>query len=276
MPVMAVPLGPFWLVPVLLSALCGLTCPLLGTVLVLQRRVPTTNLMAYAVLPGVVISQALALSPLLGGLVSALGAVLLVESLSANRPEGSGQGEAVLNTVLAGSLGLGVLLVQALDLPVDLDSLLFGDLLVAGPADLLRLMLALALVAALLRWRFTQLEWLALDPEGAEARESSLAPLRRLLAALTALVVVSATAAVGLALVMALICAPSLAALAQGATCLQPILRRAALVGLVVSTGSCGLALLLNLPPGPLMACACLPLLITGRKGAGNGSEEGL
>jgi zinc/manganese transport system permease protein len=259
---MAIPLGPFWLLPVLLAALCGLTCPLLGTVLVLQRRVQSSNLMAYAVLPGVVISQALELPPLLGGVLSALGAVLLAESLSSARPEGSGQGDAVLNTVLAGSIGLGVLLVQALALPVDLDNLLFGDLLVAGPADLFRLALALVLVAALLRWRFTELQWLALDPEGAEAREASLVPLRQLLAGLTALVVVSATAAVGLALVMALIFAPSLAALARGGTSLQRVLRRAALVGLVVSTGSCGLALTLNLPPGPLMACACLPLLM--------------
>jgi len=274
---MAMPLGPFWLLPLLLSAVCGLTCPLLGTVLVLRRRVQTTNLMAYAVLPGVVISQALDLSPLLGGLLSALGSVLLAESLSATRPEGSGQAEAVLNTVLAASLGLGVLLVQALALPVDLDSLLFGDLLVAGPADLLLLLLALALVVALLCWQLTQLEWLALDPEGAEARESSLGPLRRLLAALTALVVVSATAAVGLALVMALICAPSLAALARGDTSLRRILRRAALVGLVVSTGSCGLALLLNLPPGPLMACACLPLLmVQAREVAVTASEDSL
>ncbi|MEB3259590.1 MAG: metal ABC transporter permease [Cyanobacteriota bacterium] len=271
---MAVPPEPFWVLPMLLAALCGLACPLLGTVLVLQRRVQATNLMAYAVLPGVVISQALELPPLLGGVLSALGAVLLAETLSAARPEGSGQGEAVLNTVLASSIGLGVLLVQALELPVDLDSLLFGDLLVAGPADLLRLALALVLVVILLCCRFTELEWLALDPEGAEARESSLPLLRRLLAALTALVVVTATAAVGLALVMALICAPSLAALAPGATRLQRVLRGAALVGLVVSTGGCGLALLLNLPPGPLMACACLPLLLVqGRQEKGRRAD---
>jgi zinc/manganese transport system permease protein len=85
--------------------------------------------------------------------------------------------------------------------------------------------------------------------------------LRLLMAALTALVVVSATAAVGLALVMALICAPSLASLA-GATSLEQALRRAALIGLVVSLAGCAIGLRLNLPPGPLMACACLPLVL--------------
>lgn len=252
---------PFWLIPLLLAGLCGLICPLLGTLLVLQRRVLATNLMAYAVLPGVVIGQALRLPPLLAGSASALGAVLLVEALIAARRDDGGAAEAVLNAVLAASLGLGVLMVQALGLPVDLEALLFGDLLVAGPEDLLRLGLVLALVLLVIRWGFPQWQWLGLDPEGAEQLELPVRGLRLGMAALTALVMVCATAAVGLALVMGLICAPSLAALA-GAASLAQALRRAALIGLVVSLAGCTLALGLNLPPGPLMASCCLPLLL--------------
>jgi zinc/manganese transport system permease protein len=252
---------PFWLIPLLLAGLCGVICPLFGTLLVLQRRVLATNLMAYAVLPGVVVGQALALSPLLVGCASALGAVLLVEALLAARRDGGGAAEAVINTVLAASLGLGVLLVQALALPVDLEALLFGDLLVAGPDDLLRMGLALALVLMVIRGGFQRWQWLGLDPEGAEQLELPVRGLRLGMAALTALVVVCATAAVGLALVMGLICAPSLAALASAAS-LGQALRRAALIGLIVSLAGCGLALGLNLPPGPLMASCCLPLLL--------------
>ncbi|MFM9103439.1 MAG: metal ABC transporter permease, partial [Cyanobium sp.] len=98
---------PFWLIPLLLACCCGLSCPLLGTLLVLQRRVLTTNLMAYAVLPGVVIGQALGLPPLLTGMASALAAVLLVEALIAARHDDAGAAEALLNTVLSASLGLG-------------------------------------------------------------------------------------------------------------------------------------------------------------------------
>jgi zinc/manganese transport system permease protein len=257
---MSMLLEPWWLIPLLLAGLCGLVCPLLGTLLVLQQRVLTTNLMAYAVLPGVVMAKALGWPALLGGMAGAIGAVLLAEWLMQGRPAGSGQAEAVLNTVLAASLGLGVLLIQALELPVDLDGLLFGDLLVAGPADLLRLLVALALVLLVLRLRFQQLQWLGLDPEGAEAMELPLRGLRLAMAALTALVVVSATAAVGLALVMALICAPSLAGLA-GARSLPQALRRASGLGLAIALAGCGLALGFNLPPGPLIACCCLAVL---------------
>jgi zinc/manganese transport system permease protein len=255
---------PFWLIPLLLAGLCGLCCPLLGTLLVLQRRVLAANLMAYAVLPGVVIGQALALPPLLAGSASALGAVLLVEALIAIRGDEGGAAEAVLNTVLAASLGLGVLLVQALGLPVDLEALLFGDLLVASPADLLRMALVLALVLLVTCRGFEQWQWLGLDPEGAEQLELPVRGLRLGMAALTALVVVCATAAVGLALVMGLICAPSLAALA-GATSLGQALCRGALIGLVVSLVGCAVALGLDLPPGPLMASGCLLLLLLRR-----------
>ena len=254
-------LEPWWLIPLLLAALCGLVCPLLGTLLVLQQRVLSTNLMAYAVLPGVVVAQALDWPVLLGGMGGAMGAVLLAERLMAGLPAGSGQAEAVLNTVLAASLGLGVLLIQGLDLPVDLDDLLFGDLLAAGPADLLRLLAALALLLLVLGMRFRQLQWLGLDPEGAADIELPLQGLRLMMAALTALVVVSATAAVGLALVMALICAPALAAL-NNARGLAQALARAAGLGLGMAIAGCGLALIFNLPPGPLIACACLALLM--------------
>jgi zinc/manganese transport system permease protein len=258
---MSHPLEPWWLIPLAVAGLSGLVCPLLGTLLVLQQRLLATNLMAYAVLPGVVVAKALGWPVLLGGMGGAVAAVLLAEWLMAGRSADSGEAEAVLNTVLAGSLGLGVLLIQALELPVDLDGLLFGDLLVATPADLVRLLAALTLLLLVLRVRFRSLQWLALDPEGAEEMELPMRGLRLLMAALTALVVVSATAAVGLALVMALISAPALAALAA-ARSLPQALARAAGLGLGLALLGCTVALGLNLPPGPLMASCCLPLLL--------------
>lgn len=263
--------APFWLIPLLLAAVCGLACPVLGCLLVLQRRIQTTNLMAYAVLPGAVLSQALALPTLVGGTATALLAAWMVEGLIGSTPatggDRDGRPEAVLNAVLAGSLALGVLLVQALHLPVDLEALLFGDLLVAGPEDLLGMVLITGVLLLTLRARWSQWQWLALDPEGAKRLELPVRGLRFTMAALTALVVVAATSAVGLALVIALITAPALAGL-PGSTSLGQALRRSALIGLLVCLAGCGFALLLNLPPGPVMACGCLPLLLR-RRAAG-------
>lgn len=253
----------WWLVPLTMALVCGLTCPLLGTVLVVQQQVMNTNLMAYAVLPGLVIGQALNLDPVVGGLLSALATVALIEPwLDAHHASGRNS-DAVRNTALAGCLGLGVLLIQLFDVRLELDALLFGDLLTATSSDLCWLVLSAVVLLGLLRWRFTDLQWLGLDPEAAAERELPIRRLRLAMAVATAMVVVTATAAVGLALVMALICGPALLGL-HHARSLTQALTRAAFVGTGVSMGGCGLALGLNQPPGPLMAllaCCCLPVL---------------
>ena len=62
------------------------------------------------VLPGLALAGALGLSPGLGGMVSGVAGALVAERLSQGSKPGDSRDEAVLNTVLAGFLGLGVLL----------------------------------------------------------------------------------------------------------------------------------------------------------------------
>ena len=64
--------------------------------------------------------------PSLGGLISGLLGALLAERLNQRF---RGREEAAMNTVLAGFTALGVLLVPLLQVRVDLESLLFGDIL---------------------------------------------------------------------------------------------------------------------------------------------------
>jgi zinc/manganese transport system permease protein len=168
----------------------------------------------------------------------------------------------VLNTVLAGFLGLGVLLIPLLHLRIDLEAVLFGDLLAAGPTDLLRALVALGAVLALLVGRYDQLVFLGVDPAGAAAMGVPVARLQALMTLVTAFTVVSAMAAVGVVLVMALMGAPAVVALV-GALSLRAALVRAAAVGLAVTALGFGLALVpaINLPPGPLIGVLCLGLL---------------
>ena len=95
-----------WLVPLLMALLVGVLCPVTSTLLVTQRRVLQANLISHAVLPGVAVAVAFGLDPAIGGVLSGLLGSLLAERLQ--RGQSAGQ-EAVINTVLAGFLGLGVL-----------------------------------------------------------------------------------------------------------------------------------------------------------------------
>jgi len=144
----------WWLLPFLVALVVGCLCPLTGTLLLLQRRLFLANLVSHAVLPGLALALALQLDPGFGGVVSGVAGALLAERFSrSDRPDQAAD-EAVLNTVLAGFLGLGVLLIPLLGLRVDLEALLFGDLLAATGFDLLRSLLALAAMLLLVVLRY--------------------------------------------------------------------------------------------------------------------------
>ncbi|MCP9832682.1 metal ABC transporter permease [Synechococcus sp. JJ3a-Johnson] len=252
----------WWLLPLLLALVIGGLCPLAGTLLLVQRRLFLANLVSHAVLPGLALAVALQWDPGLGGVISGVAGALLAERLSRGDRPGEGGDEAVLNTVLAGFLGLGVLLIPLLQIRVDLEAVLFGDLLAAAPADLLRSLLSLAAVLLLLALRYRHYVYLGGDPLGAAGAGLPVRRLRLLLTLVTAFTVVSAMTAVGVVLVIALMGAPALVALG-GASSLRQALARSALVGMAISGTGFLVAIqpAVNLPPGPLIGLLCMGLL---------------
>jgi zinc/manganese transport system permease protein len=250
----------WWLLPLVMALLCGLVSALAGTLLLVQRRLFQANLISHAVLPGLALALAMGIDPGLGGVVSGLAGALLAERLSGGE-RGSGD-DAVLNTVLAGFLGLGVLLIPLLGIRVDLEAVLFGDLLAASLADLVRTLLALAAVLALLVLRYRELVFLGVDPLGAASAGLPVRAMRLLITLVTAFTVVSAMTAVGVVLVIALMGAPALLAL-NDATSLRQALCRAAAVGMTLAGVGFLLAIqpAINLPPGPLIGVLSMFLL---------------
>ena len=240
-----------------MALLVGILCPVMGTLLVTQRRVLQTNLISHAVLPGLALSVAFGFDPALGGMISGILGSLLAERLQRSSKLNE---EAVINTVLAGFLGLGVLLIPLLGLRLDLEALLFGDLLTVGWLDIGRVLVACLAVAWLLGTRYRELVYLGVDPEGAASAGLPVRGLRLALSAVTAVVIVSAMAAVGVILVIGLLCAPVLPGLHRVKS-LRAAMIQAAFVGLALSGGGFLLALPLNLPPGPLIGVACVVLL---------------
>jgi zinc/manganese transport system permease protein len=253
----------WWLLPFLVALVVGALCPLTGTLLLLQRRLFLANLVSHAVLPGLALALALQLDPGFGGVLSGVAGALLAErfSRSPGRADQAGD-EAVLNTVLAGFLGLGVLLIPLLGLRVDLEAVLFGDLLAATGFDLLRSLLALVAMLLLVVLRYRQYVYLGVDPMGAASAGLPVRRLRLLLTLVTAFTVVSAMTAVGVVLVIGLMAAPALLAL-SGARSLRQALWRSALAGTALSGAGFWLAIQpsVNLPPGPLIGVLCLVLL---------------
>ena len=246
-----------WLVPLLMALLVGVLCPVTGTLLITQRRVLQANLISHAVLPGIAIAVACGVDPAIGGVMSGLLGSMAAERLQRGQPAGQ---EAVINTVLAGFLGLGVLLIPVLNIRLDLETLLFGDLLIVDWSDLYRVLVAAAAMALLLLTRYRQLVFLGVDPEGAQASGLPVRSLQLVQALVTSMVIVSAMSAVGVILVIGLLCAPVLPGLWRVSS-LRAAMLQSALVGLALSAVGFLLALPLNLPPGPLIGVVCMVLL---------------
>ena len=247
----------WWLTPLLLALLIGLICPATGSLLLTQRRILLANLLAHSMLPGLVLALAFELDPTIGGLISGLIGALLAERLS---QQFKGREEGAMNTVLAGFTALGVLLVPLLQARVDLETVLFGDLLAAGSNDLVRTGIAALALLMLLFRHYRDLVFLGVDPEGAVAARRPVSQIRFLSIVITALVVISAITAVGIVLVIGLLCAPVLMHVERSLS-LRDLIFRSAGTGLLLCGGGMMLAVAGDLPPGPLIGVLCVTML---------------
>jgi len=248
----------WWLTPLILALLIGLICPATGSLLITQRRILLANLMAHSVLPGLILALAFELDPTIGGLISGLLGALLAEQLNQRF---KGREEGAMNTVLAGFTALGVLMVPLLQARVDLETLLFGDLLAANEADLIRTAVATVALLVLLSLSYRDLVFLGVDPDGAVAARRPVSRIRFTAIVITALVVISAITAVGIVLVIALLCAPVLVHVDRCLS-LRGLMLRSAGTGLLLCGGGMMLAVAADLPPGPLIGVLCVGLLL--------------
>jgi zinc/manganese transport system permease protein len=248
----------WWLTPLILSLLIGVICPATGSLLITQRRILLANLMAHSVLPGLVIALAIGIDPTFGGLISGLLGALVAERLNQRF---KGREESSMNTVLAGFTALGVLLVPLLQTRVDLETILFGDLLAANSSDVIRTLIATFALVLLLLTRYQDLVFLGVDPDGAIAAKRPVTLIRFVAIIITALVIISAITAVGIILVIALLCAPVLMHIERSTSLKQLILKSAA-TGLALTSGGMMIAIAVDLPPGPVIGSLCMLTLI--------------
>ncbi len=248
----------WWLIPLCITFFSGVLCPAMGTVLITHKRLLQVNLISHCVLPGLALALALGVNPSIGGVVSGLTGALLAENITNKRNESY---EAVMNTILAGSLGLGVLLIPLLGIRIDLEAILFGDLLTANLGDLLRTLIAFLMFTFLMGFGYDKLVHVGLDPEGAAANGIKVNSLNLALGLTTALVIVSSMSAVGIILVIALLSTPTLLGLDK-APSLSVAMVRSSIFGLFISMLGFFLAMTFNLSPGPLISVLCVISLV--------------
>lgn len=238
---------PFFQRAVLEVLLLAVVSGLLGTWIVLRGLSFFAHAAGAATVPGLVIADGLAFSPILGAAAAALAVGAAFALVSGRRSVGS---DSAVALVLAGALALGVVLASdVFGSQGSVDRLLFGSLLAIGTADLI--FAGAVLVACGAGTVLLGARWLG---DGFAGREPGAGRWEDvLLVALVALAVVAALAAAGALLTAAILVLPA----ATTRLFVDRVGRWQLATGLLAAVeGVAGLQLAfgLDLPPGPVIA----------------------
>jgi ABC-type Mn2+/Zn2+ transport system permease subunit len=221
-------------------------------------------------LPGVVIAYLLgwplAVGALTVGVVAALG-------IGAISRQGEIKEDAAIGVVFAGAFALGIALLSAQHTyAVDLEHILFGNLLSVSAADL-RLMAVLGSVVLLTILAFYK-EFLVLsfDPVLAVTLRLPVQLLKNLLLVLIAAVIVISLQAVGVALVLAMLVTPAAGAYLLTRR-LPTMMALSAVIGVLSAVAGLYLSYYWNIASGPAIVLAetvvfVLVFLFAPRRGA--------
>ena len=251
----------FMLRALIVSALVGIMCPVLGVFVVTRGLGFMGDAISHSMLPGMVAAYLLGANPFAGAIpmaiVVALGSGYLIKRA------GIGEDTSV-GIIFAGMFALGlVMLTAARGISVNLEDILLGQVLGASTVDVyVTLGLALA-VMAITFGLSKELVFASFDPTGSSVIGLPTEMLEYLLLGMLAVVVVLTLYAVGIVLVISMLITPAATALL-----LVRNFGLAALVGAVIGMASAVAGLYLsyyyNLPPSPIMALVASFFFILG------------
>lgn len=223
------------IVVTLIGALSGIV----GTFIVLRRRVLFAQALTHATFPGAVVAALIGINIHVGAIAACVSIIILLTLIDRLPRRGV---QAATGVVLAGGFAGGVLL-QALNptAPIQVDAYLFGSVLSTTTTDLWVSATALAITIVFMLAAGKQLLFAIFDPAGYRGAGYDPSVMDAILLVLTTLTVVTAMPAVGAILAIALIAGPAAAARlvtrsATGMVVIAPIFGAASgVIGLLIS-----------------------------------------
>lgn len=241
-----------FLIRAVLAALgVAVAAALMGCFVVWRRMAYFGDATAHAAILGVALSLGFGVSIFAGVLVVALAMALSLSALAA-------RGHAVdtsLGVLAHAALAFGLVAVALLPgARVDLEAYLFGDILAVTRGDLVVIWAGVAVVVAVLVWRWQALLTATLNPDLAIAGGIDPAREARMLTLALALVVAVAIKVVGALLITALLIIPAATARPFARTP-EAMALMAVAIGAAAALGGLVLAMLADTPAGPTIVC---------------------
>ena len=254
-------LNNWWLLPSLITILVGIICPAIGTALIYKKKLWNANLISFTILPGLIISTALGLHPLIGGFIGGVIGALLSELPSFNKNRNTA---SVINIFTYGMVGFGVSIIPLFDIRIDLVAVFFGDLLTTNLKEL-TIILAPSLVLFIfffLTFFIDKATYSELHQQSNPANPIKAFFYNLFLNFTTILVITSSITALGLVSLIPFLSIPSILGIEKRTQNLPFAMVISSIFGLTISTTGLLVSIIFNFAPGPLIAVICLLLLV--------------
>ncbi|WP_276520932.1 metal ABC transporter permease [Tomitella gaofuii] len=196
---------PFMVRALATTVIAAIVCALLSCWLVLVGWSLMGDAVSHAVLPGVVLAYILGAPFALGAIVFGVLAVVLIGVVRATSRV---KEDAAIGIVFTALFALGLALVSVTPSHVDLNHIIFGNILGIANADMVQVTVLAAVAAAVILVKRRDLMLYAFDPTHAHAIGLSTRRLSAILLGLLAVTSVVALQVVGVVLVVAMLIVP--------------------------------------------------------------------
>jgi manganese/iron transport system permease protein len=231
----------------LASVLAGIVCPIVGTYLIVQRMAMLGDVVAHGVLPGLAIASFLNFPLAIGAFTLGIFSTFVIAWI---RTQSRIKVDTAMAITFSTFFSLGITLLSVFQNRIDLEQLLFGDILSVSRADVWQIAMITLFVLVGVRLFYKELLFYTFDPLGAEALGLPVNRINFGLMAAITLTIIAGMKTVGVILVVALMVGP-----AATAYLLVKELHRMMMLGAVfgASFGVIGMygSYYLDIPSGP-------------------------
>ena len=188
----------------------GILGAVVGSYLVLQQMGMMSGVISHAVLPGISIAFFLEINVAVGAFIAGVLSALVVMGI---QKRSRIKVDAAMALTLTSFLALGVILITTLETNrINLDGILFGDILGVTAGDVWRTVIITGFILVLTKLFYKELEFYTFDALGAKACGLPVNWLYFGLICAIALTIVASMQTVGVLLVMSMLVGPAISA----------------------------------------------------------------
>ncbi len=245
------PLEYDFMVRALITALLsGIMLSVLGSFTINKNMGFMADAMAHATLPIIAVGVFFGFSISSLGAPAAIMIALFLGFIIKNTNIGE---DTSMGIIFSSFFALGFVLISVLDVSINLEDLLFGQILAVSTVDVFVIFILASVVLSTLFLFFKQILFYSFDPLGAQVRNLNVTFLNYLFLIILSLSIVGSLQTVGIVLVLSMLLIPAAAAKLVTKTFVKSI-KISAFFGGVSSVAGLYLSYYFNLPSGPTMS----------------------